>query len=175
MGWRHRVHMTMGGRARHLAQYAAGEVSPAEGRSVEVLLQDCPECRREVVALRVGLAALRASPPASLSPAEAASFWPEVERRIARGAVSRSRPVRPGLRELVGDHPRLSLASAMAAVALVLGLTLGQVALWGPASPGRNGVEILSVEAGEETSVMLFQVPGSTLRIIWVFEPPDTL
>ena len=175
MSWRHRVHMAMGGRAGRLAQYAAGEVSPVEARPVEALLEGCPECRREAMALRMGLAALRTSPPVGLSPAEAASFWPEVERRIARGAIAKTRPVRPGLRELVGDHPRLSLASAMAAIALVLGLTLSQVALWGPGSPGRNGVEILSVEAGDETSVMLFQIPGSTLRIIWVFEPPETL
>ncbi len=167
--------MAVSGRARRLAKYAAGEASPAEGHSVEALLTRCPECRRELDAFRATLAALRSSDSVGLSRAEAARFWPEVRARLERGATPKTRPARPSLREVVGDHPRLSLVSAAAAIVLVLGLTLSQVGLWGPSSPGMNGVEILSVEAGDETSVMLFQMPESSLRIIWIFEPPDPL
>jgi hypothetical protein len=73
------------------------------------------------------------------------------------------------------DHPRLSLASASAAVLLVVGLTLGQMQVWAPGPPaGPNGVEVVSVEAGDDASVMVFQEPGSSLKVIWVFEKPST-
>jgi hypothetical protein len=67
----------------------------------------------------------------------------------------------------------LSLASAAAAVVLVVGLTLGQIGVWGP-TPGPNGVEVVSVEAGDDESVMVFQAPGSSLKVIWVFEKPSS-
>ncbi|MFA5026482.1 MAG: hypothetical protein WC713_01295 [Candidatus Methylomirabilota bacterium] len=172
--WRHRAHLALPGRSHLLLRHAAGETSPAEGQRVEAWLASCGECRRLVAASRSGLAALRASAPVRLTAAESAVFWSEVMRRLDRGGTPAVRPVRPGIRELLGDHPRLSLASAAAAVVLALGLTLGQFGLWG-ASSGMNGVEILSVEAGDDASVMLFQMPESPVKIIWVFEPPDPL
>jgi len=169
MDWGHRWHMAVGGRAARLARYAAGELSPAEGRALEAQLTRCPACRREVLAYRGSLAALRAAPPVRLRADEASAFWPEVRRRLDRVRPAPRRP-RPGLAELLGDHPRLGLASA-AAVLLALGLTLSQFVAWGPS--GGNGVEILSVEVDDEAPFMLFQDPGSALKIIWVFEPPQ--
>jgi hypothetical protein len=62
---------------------------------------------------------------------EAAAFLPEVNRRIDQGRAVAARPVRPGLREVVWDHPRLSLASACTAILVIIGLTLSQVQMWG--------------------------------------------
>jgi anti-sigma factor RsiW len=163
--------MAVGGRATRLARYAVGEVTPAEGRALEGLLQRCPACRREVLAYRASLAALRATAPIRLTPGEASAFCPEVLRRLDRARPT-PRRARPGLSELFGDHPRLGLASAAAAVLLALGLTLGQFMAWGP-SGGMNGVEILSVEVDDESPFMLFQAPGSALKIIWLFEAPQ--
>lgn len=169
---RHWFHMAMGGR-RRLAAFAAGELPSVFRDRLEADLLRCPACRREVKAYRLVSKALRSSARAALAPDEAAAFWPGVEDRIRRGAFTQAKPTRPALRELFWDHPRLSLASAAAAALLVVGLTLGQMELWGP--PVRpNGVEVLSVEAGQDTSLMVFQAPGSPLKVIWVFEKPSS-
>jgi anti-sigma factor RsiW len=160
----------MTGRGRRLAAHAAGELPTVLRDRVEADLSRCPGCRREVEAYRLVSRALRSTARAVLAPGEASAFWPGVERRIGRGAdAGASRPARPALGELFRDHPRLSLASAAAAVLLVLGLALDPWEVWGPrARP--NGVEVISVEAGDDASVMVFQAPGSKLKVIWVFE-----
>jgi anti-sigma factor RsiW len=168
--WFHKV----AGRTRRLVAYAAGEVAEVDQGRMGALLTACPACRREVEAYRLVSAALRASPRAELTLDEAAAFWPGVSRRIRRGATPAAQPVRPTFREIFWDHPRLSLASATAAIVLVLGLTLGPRIGWGPGSSGSNGAEVVSVEAGENASVMLFQAPGSSLKVIWVFEAPSS-
>jgi len=171
MGVMHRLHMVMG-RTRRLALYAAGDLSPQDRARVEAELERCPACRREVKAYSLMSRALRTPSRIALTPGEASAFWPAVENRIRRGAVALSRPARPGFRELVWDHPRVSLASAVAVVVLVFGLTLGQMNIWGPAA-WPNGVEVISVEAGDDAPVMVFQAPGSSLKVIWVFEKPS--
>jgi anti-sigma factor RsiW len=168
----HWLHLAMG-RGRWLAAYAANELPSVVRDRVEADLLRCPACRREVEAHRLVSRTLQRSPRAVLTPEEAAAFWPGLERRIRRGTVATARPARPALRELLWDHPRLSLASAVAAVILVLGLTLGPMELWGPGVVP-NGVEVLSVEAGDDTPVMVFQAPGSKLKVIWVFEKPSS-
>ncbi len=168
----HWLHMAMG-RGRQLAAFAANEVLPRERLRVEAALQRCSACRREVEAYRRVSRTLRTSGRAVLSPVEEAAFWSRVEFRIERGTSATPRPARPALRELFWDHPRLSLASAVAAVILVIGLTLAPMGLWGP-RVGPNGVEVLSVEAGDDASVMVFQAPGSKLKVIWVFEKPSS-
>ena len=168
----HWLHMVMGG-GRRLAAFAANELPSVVRDRVEADLLHCPACRREVEASRLVSRTLQMSARAVLAPEEAAAFWPGVETRIGRGTVATTRPARPALRELFWDHPRLSLASAVAAVVLVLGLTLGPMELWGPGAVP-NGVEVLSVEAGDDASVMVFQAPGSKLKVIWVFEKPSS-
>jgi len=168
----HWLHTAMG-RGRRLAAFAAEELVATDRLLVEAQLVRCPACRREVEAYRLVSRALKTSPQAVLTPEEALAFWPGVESRIRRGAVATFRPARPALREMFWDHPRLSLASAAAAVILVLSLTLGPMGLWGP-SVVPNGVEVLSVEAGDDAPVMVFQVPGSRLKVIWVFEKPSS-
>lgn len=154
-----------------MASYAADELAPAERSRMAAVLTECPACRREVEAYgRIGTL-LRVEPGVSLTEEEAAAFLPEVRRRIDRGHTAAARSVRLCLREVVRDHPRLSLASAFTAVLLVIGATLSQMQLWGTAgTTGRNGVEIVSVDVGEDASVMVFQPPGNALKIIWVFE-----
>lgn len=170
---KHWLHRAMG-RGRRLAAYAAGELPTVFRDRVEADLSRCGGCRRDVEAYRAVSGALRRTARAALAPEEAAAFWPGVERRIQRGAAAApGRPARPALRELFWDHPRLSLASAGAAAILVLGLTLVQLDVWGP-SGHPNGVEVLSVEAGDDASVMVFQAPGSGLKVIWVFEKPSS-
>jgi len=168
----HWLHIAMG-RGRRLAAFAADELSPADRLRMEAELVHCPACRREVEAYRLVSRMLQTSTRAVLTPQEASAFWPGVVTRIRRGTVATVRPARPALREMFWDHPRLSLASAVAALILVLGLTLSPMGLWGPRG-GPNGVEVLSVEAGDDASVMVFQVPGSKLKVIWVFEKPSS-
>jgi anti-sigma factor RsiW len=168
----HWLHMAMG-RGRRLAAFAADELLPADRLRVEGELVRCPACRREVEAYRLVFRSLNTSTGAVLTPEETSVFWPGVQSRIRRGAAAIGRPARPALREMYWDHPRLSLASAVAALLLVLGLTLGPMGLWGPGG-GPNGVEVLSVEAGDDASVMVFQAPGSKLKVIWVFEKPSS-
>jgi anti-sigma factor RsiW len=162
-------------RVRMLAAYAAGELPESKRSRVEAALATCAGCRREVEAFRLVSSTLRASGRIALDAREAAAFWPAVERRICPGAdVAQRRRAYPSLRELFWDHPRLSLASAAAAVVLALGLTLGQSGLWSARPPAvPNGVEVVSVEAGGETSVMVFQAPGSSIKVIWVFMKPS--
>lgn len=162
---------TLGGGGRRLASYAAGELSPAERDRVASVVDACPACRRTVDVYLRATAALRGLPRAGLTADEAAAFLPEVNRRIDQGRAIAPRPVRPGLREVVWDHPRLSLASAFTAILLLIGLTLSQVQMWGlSGTPGRNGVEIISVDVDEDVSVLVFQPPGTSLKVIWVFE-----
>ena len=170
----HWFHRTVG-RGQRLAAYAADELPPTDRAWVEAEVLTCPACRREVETYRLVSGTLRTSERAALAPDQAAAFWSGVERRIQRGAGAPTRPARPALRELFWDHPRLSLASAVAAVVLVLGLTLGPMGVWTVRPPaGANGVEVVSVEAGEDASVMVFQAPGSSLKVIWVFEKPSS-
>ena len=168
----HRLHMAMA-RTRRLAAFAAGELLPMERHRVETEIAACPACRREVEAYQLMSQTFKMSPRARLTPVEASVFWPDVEARIRRGAAATVRPARPGLREMFWDHPRLSFASAVATVILVLGLTLGPMSLWN-ARVSPNGVEVLSVEAGDDSSVMVFQEPTSKLKVIWVFEKPTS-
>lgn len=166
---------TLGGRGRRLAAYAAGELPPADRDRVASAVQACPACRRTVEAYRQASAALRGLPRAALTAGEAARFLPEVNRRIDQNRSGAPRPVRPGLREVMWDHPRLSLASAFTAILLLIGLTLSQVQMWGlSGTPGRNGVEIISVDVDEDVSVLVFQPPGTSLKVIWVFEDNST-
>src|SRR3990170_697899 len=155
----HWFHMALG-RGRRLAAYAADELPPAEYARVEADVRSCPACRREVEAYHLVSSTLRTEPRARMS--------------LEGGGLLRTH-ARPALRELFWDHPRLSLASAAAAVILVLGLTLVQMEVWGPWSPSvPNGVEVVSIEAGEDAPVMVFQAPGSSLKVIWVFEKPTS-
>jgi anti-sigma factor RsiW len=170
----HWVHMAMG-RGRRLAAYAASELPPAERARIDADLRACPACRREAEAYRLVSGTLRTQPLVRMVPEQAATFWAGVERRIRPDTTARARPARPALRELFWDYPRLSLASAGAAVILVVGLTLGQMEVWSPWSPGiANGVEVVSIEAGDDAPVMVFQAPGSSLKVIWVFEKPTS-
>jgi anti-sigma factor RsiW len=166
---------TLGGRGRRLAAYAAGELAPADRDRVASVVRVCAACRRSVEAYRQASTALRGLPRAALTTDEAAAFLPEVNRRIDQGRAVTRRPVRAGLREVMWDHPRLSLASAFTAILLLIGLTLSQVQMWGlSGTPGRNGVEIISVDVDEDVSVLVFQPPGTSLKVIWVFEDSST-
>jgi anti-sigma factor RsiW len=170
----HWVHMATG-RGRRLAAYAANELPPAEHARVEADLRACPACRREAEAYRLLSGTLRTQPLVRMAPQQAATFWAGVERRIRPGTTSLARPARPALREFFWDYPRLSLASAAAAVILVVGLTLGQMEVWSPWSPSiANGVEVVSIETDDDAPVMVFQAPGSSLKVIWVFEKPTS-
>jgi hypothetical protein len=121
------------------------------------------------------MAALRNAPPARLTAREAAAFLPVVNRRIDQQTTPRPFPARPGIREMLWDHPRLSLASAFTVVLLVIGLTVSQLPMWGlSGTTVRNGVEVISVDVDEDASVMVFQTPGSSLKIIWVFDDTAT-
>ena len=168
----HWVHRSIG-RGRRLAAYAADELPPADRASLEAQLLACHACRRDVEAYRLVSGTLRSWPRVALATDQSGAFWSGVERRTLRGAGLPARPARPALREIIWDHPRLSLASAAAAVVLVVGFTLGQIGVWGPTT-GMNGVEVVSVEAGDDESVMVFQAPGSSLKVIWVFEKPSS-
>jgi anti-sigma factor RsiW len=164
-----------GGRGRRLAAYAAGDLSGVERARAESALASCPGCRREVEAYRLVARALQGTPRVSLTAAEAQAFWPRVEQRIAAGGRPRRLPARRALRAMLWEHPRLSLVSAAAAAVLVLGITLGQMSgwlYWG--NRPSNGVEVVSVEPGGDAPVMLFQAPGSSLKVIWVFEEPPS-
>lgn len=168
----HWLHMTAG-RGRRLAAYAAGDLAGPQRARAEADLAGCPGCRREVEAHRRVTQALRAAPRETLTAAEAGAFWLGVERRIETRERPHRIPARPALREMFWDHPRLSLASAAAAAVLVLGVTLNQMGGWLSSTNGLpNGVEVVSVEAGSDAPVMLFQMPGSSLKVIWVFEEP---
>ncbi len=164
--WRHRLVW-----GRQLMAYAAGELPADRARRMEARLAACDGCRRDVQSYRLVSAALHATGRVSLTPAEAQALWPAVERRIREDGKEAARPMRPGLREMLWDHPRLSLASAVTAGILVLGLTLGPLIdrALRPSQAG-NGVEVMSIEAGDDASVMLFHVPDSPLKVIWVFE-----
>ena len=167
MGLTHRLHM-LGKQGERLAAYAAGELPVAEVPRFEARLATCRACRRDLGSYRRVTAVLRETPCVSLSAEEAAAFLPGVNRRIDHGGAGATRRARPGLREVLWDHPRLSLASALTAVLLVVGLTLSQVQMWG--TTGVNGVDVMSVDVDEDASVLVFQIPGTALKVIWVFE-----
>ncbi len=158
-----------------MAAYAAGELPPAERARVATVVKACPACLRAVESYRRATAVLRGVRRVSLTADEAVAFLPEVNRRIDQGRTAPARPARRGLREVVWEHPRLSLASAFTALLLIIGLTLAQVQVWERSGAGgRNGVEIISVDVDEDASVMVFQPPGTPLKVIWVFEDTST-
>lgn len=167
---RHALHLLLG-HDRALAAHAAGEGDVEARRRAEAWLAGCAVCRERHRAYRAAIAATRGMAPARLTAEEAAGFWPAVAQRLGTGKRAPARRPRPGLREVLGDHPRLGLASAATAALFVLSLTLTQLGLWTPVitSPAR-GVEVVEVDVDEGESVMVFEVPGSALTVIWVFE-----
>jgi anti-sigma factor RsiW len=148
---------------------AAGGLSPGERRRVERLAARCPACRTALQAARLAAQTLAATPAVRLTPAEAARLRAGVFRRIEQPAAA-APAARRHVRELLADHPRMSLVSAMATVALALGFLIGPMLSRDVPRPA--GPEVVSVEAGENASVMVFQRPGSAVPVIWVFEQP---
>jgi hypothetical protein len=166
-GLLHRLHI--GARRRRLMAAAWNEPSTTERADVERLTRTCRDCRAEFTAHQRVSAALAREPRVRLSPDEAAGFRAGVQRRIDLGIPASPRPARRALRELMADHPRMSLASAVATVAVALGLTVLPM-LDGNGGRARNGVEVLSIEVGEDTAVMVFDVPDRSAKIVWLFE-----
>jgi anti-sigma factor RsiW len=165
----HWLHRLCGGRG--LAAYAAGELPEPARVRMEARLGRCAACRQEVAVYRAVSSGLRRLPPAHLTPEEAAAFWPAVAGRLGTPSPAVARPRQPGLREILWDHPRLGLASAATAALLLAALTLAQFGYWGSdVAGGLSGVEVLSVDVDEDASVMVFDLPDSRLKIIWVFE-----
>ena len=166
----HRHHKLWAG-GRRSAAYAAGDLPPAAWSRLESTLTQCSACWREVKGYRLVSSTMRRSSRVGLSPEERAGSLSEVNRRIDRGQPRVARPARPSLQEILWDHPRLSMPSAFTAALPILGLTLSHLQLWSPfAMGGANGVEVVSVDVDEDTSVMVFQAPGSAFKVIWVFE-----
>jgi anti-sigma factor RsiW len=166
----HWLHMLLG-RDRVLAADAADEGGASARRRVEGWLLACPGCRERHRAYRAAIAATRAMPGVRLTAEEGAFFWPAVARRIAAREPAPARRPRPWIREVLWDHPRLGVASAATAALFVLGLTLAQLGVWGPmGTSALGGVEVVEVDVGEDASVMVFEVPGSGMTVIWIFE-----
>jgi anti-sigma factor RsiW len=166
--WLHPAHIVV--RRRRLAAAAGGDLPADAQAATEALAATCPGCQEELEAYRLVSAALATTPPALLTAEEAAGFRAAVQRRIERAAPSPAIPARTGLRALLADHPRMSLATAVAGAAVVLTFTFGPL-LGERARPlQESGVDIVSVEAGEGASVMLFEPPGNRPPVIWVFE-----
>jgi anti-sigma factor RsiW len=166
--WLHPAHIVA--RRRRFAAAAGGDLPAAAQAAAEALAATCPSCREELEAYRLVSAALAATPPALLTPEEAAGFRAAVQQRIERAAPSRPIPARTALRALLADHPRMSLATAVAAAAVVATFTFGPLLGERGRPLQESGVDIMSVEAGEGTSVMLFEPPGDRPPVIWVFE-----
>jgi anti-sigma factor RsiW len=165
----------LGGRTRRLAAYAAGELPREEQARLAPAVAACPRCQREMQAYQRASMALRAMAQLRLTAKEAADFLPEVNRRIDQQETPGLSLARPGFREMLWDHPRLSLASACTMVLLIIGLTVSQWQMGRlSGTAGRNGVDVISVDVDEDASVMVFQPPGSSLKVIWVFEDTAT-
>ncbi len=166
---RHWLHILVG-RRRRLSAFAAGELPLAARSRLKANVRHCAGCRRELEAFQLVAKALRHLPTAALSLDEAETLWTGVESRLD-GATVPMRLARPGLKELAQDHRVTALASASLAILLVLGAA-DQFGLW-RTRHGQSSVEILSVESEGGAPVMIFEPPGNTLKIIWVFDQPE--
>ena len=174
---------------RRLGGYQDGELSPGKRGRVEAHVRGCDPCARELAALgrlRAALAIDAADP----SEAVWAAFWPQVRARIAVPAAAPA-PVWRRAWEAVRSRPRLSLAPALAAVALAI---LAVVAPWqqrAPQAPSLAplpGADIAAVQpstldqvviqsietADPDVPVMVYTSPESDVTVLWVFGLPRT-
>ncbi|HEX2851014.1 MAG TPA: zf-HC2 domain-containing protein [Acidimicrobiales bacterium] len=149
-----------------LAGYVLGVLDAAETAAFEAHLDDCDDCRAEVVELRPLTAALdQAAPAADLPPGLAARTFTAVERAAAAEslhagtttAYAASRPGAPTTSRPSGRR-RPRLLAAGAAVAALAALVAGLLLVWPASGSGSRPtahVTLVSDVAGRTGTVGL--------------------
>lgn len=127
-----------------LVDLIEGELAAGERRRVEAHLARCPDCSREVRALRETLAQLQSAPEPEVPEGFLDGFSAAVQRRIAA-----ERPPRPGHRQRLaswlGDWSSLRPLPAIS-VAAALGLLLAFGLVRAPRAPQTFSVpEVVAV------------------------------
>jgi anti-sigma factor RsiW len=150
---------------RLLALFAGDDLAPRRARAVQAHLEACPDCRRELEALRAALAEAKAEAGREAVPEWGAGEWRALMARVAGEARDgRSAERGPGGRL---PRPRGAAAAALGALAGLAALAL--LVLRPPSGP--EGTERADRAAGEQDVVSLTMVSHETgLQVVWFFD-----
>jgi anti-sigma factor RsiW len=139
-----------------LPLHAGGDLPPRRAARLEVHLEDCSDCRRELESLRAARARVRAA-----AAAEQAPGWSEAEWKVlmVRATAARGESRRPA----AAAKPRWALAAGTVGVALVVvALLVTGIFRTSPAP------QVASAAAQDVLSVTLVS-PETGLQVVWVF------
>lgn len=156
---------------RQLEPYVDGELAPAAREHVQAHLGGCERCRGAATALReFGVAVRAAEAYATLTPEEAAAFWPAVRGRIREVEALGERHSLAGIARAIAA--RLLRAPVLVpALAAFLGLILGVGLLRTEYLVDEvEAAEVESLEGGPASTVMLIQEGRGKPPVIWIFE-----
>jgi anti-sigma factor RsiW len=148
-----------------LALHAGDDLGPRRARAVRSHLEACPECRRELEALRAALAELKAEAGREEVPQWGAGEWRALmDRVVGEARDGRSAERGPAWRL---PRPRGAAAAALGAFAGLAALAL--LVLRPPSGP--EGTALADRAAGEQDVVSLTMVSQETgLQVVWFFD-----
>ncbi len=153
---------------RQLEAFLDGEAGPGGRARLEAHLRECDRCREAADALRdLGAAVREAAGEPTLTPSEAAAFWPAVRARV-REAEAQRRGLAGAARALTRWLRAPVLVPALAAlVGIVLGVNVLRNEL---GIESAEAAQVESLEGGPTTTVMLLHEGRGKPPIIWIFE-----
>jgi anti-sigma factor (TIGR02949 family) len=155
---------------RRLEEYLDGEAAPSARAQFEAHLEGCPRCRQAADALRdLGAAVREAAGEPSLTPAETAAFWPAVRARLREAEAEAERRGLAGAARAVAWwlRPALLLPALAVLVGVVLGVSVLRTELWPETA---EAVQVVSLEGGPSSTVMLMSEGEGKPPVIWIFE-----
>jgi anti-sigma factor RsiW len=148
-----------------LALHAGDDLGPRRARAVRSHLEACPDCRRELEALRAALAEAKAEAGREAVPEWGAGEWRALMDRVVGEARGSAGPeARPVWRF---PRPRGAAAAALGALAGLAALAM--LVLRPPSGP--EGTALAGRAAGEQDVVSLTMVSRETgLQVVWFFD-----
>lgn len=156
--------------ARRLEEYLDGEAPPSARARIEAHLEGCQRCRQAADTLRDLRAAVReAAGQPSLTPAEAAAFWPAVRARLREAEAEAERRSLAGAARAVALwlRPAVLLPALAVLVGVILGVSVLHNELWPETA---EAVQVVSLEGGASSTVMLMHEGRGKPPVIWIFE-----
>ena len=148
-----------------LALHAGDDLGPRQARAVRSHLEACPECRRELEALRDALAELKAEAGREAVPDWGAGEWRALMARVTQEARASGSAERGPVWRL--PRPRGAAAAALGAL---LGCAALALLVTRPPVP-REGISLAGRAAGEQDVVSMTMVSQETgLQIVWFFD-----
>ena len=142
-----------------LPLHAGGDLPPRRAARVQVHLDGCADCRRDLESLRAARAAIRAAAAAEPLPGWSEAEWKALMVRATAARIEAPPPA-------IATRPRWALAAGTAGVALLaVALLVTGVFKRAPAPEP----ELASSGAAQDVVSVTLVSPDTGLQVVWVF------